>query len=135
MVSPLPRRAAIAGALVFVGAIGLEIAHLLHPRPDPGFDAAASWVIGLGLIALWALAAIATASRKRIGLVAAIVGAAALLLHGLVGSVAHSAYGIGFAGLAPVAAVLVRLAFGGPVRLGSRTTPPPREGPDASSVV
>jgi hypothetical protein len=131
----MQRLARIAGAGTFGAALVLEIVRLLADRRAT-FVPGPSRVVGIGLIVLWAVSAFVVATRRRAAIIVAVIGALALVAHGLVGTAARSVYGIAFVLLAPVAALTLREAFGEPLRVGARSTPsPPRPGPDASSVL
>jgi hypothetical protein len=128
------RLARIAGAVTFGAALVVEIVRLVADRRAT-FVPGPSRVVGIGLILLWVASAFVVATRRRGAIIVAVVGSLALVAHGFVGAAARSVYGVVFVLLAPIAALALRGAFGERLRLGARSTPPPRPGPDASSVL
>jgi hypothetical protein len=133
-VEKMQKRFAIAGAVTFAAALVLEIVRLAFDRRAT-FEPGPSRVVGIGLAILWAASAFVVATRKRGWIILPVMGTLALVAHGFVGTAARSLYGIGFVLLAPIAVLTLRGAFGERLRVGARSTLPPRPGPDPSSVL
>lgn len=118
------RLAGLAGATLFGAAAVMELVRMLTATyPWPGFNVRLNWIWSVVAVALWLGSAYVLAVRRRDSIVLAVLGAFALVNHGLLGTIGGSYFGVVYIAMGVVMVILERLAFGGRLTLGERWTP------------